>query len=444
MAANTTTVERTLIARLLNPTQHKQRKLEESVATYQQALHHGFAAADTQREANDIVIEYDLTGHAKNALKQRIPQLVDDADELQDDHTYPVRLTNEAARFDYDDSRAHPVCFRVPQAGRGTDFWIPLQLRESERDVWQKLVKDGDEDVEFGELKLVPDAGEWELHVTVKRTMKLETTEEWDADEVTPVGFDVGISQLLVGCAFEDGKPHNPFLYAGGTLRHAREKQNSATERLQERGSTRLYREIDAEYQRQINDKIEQATTGAVEYAARWENPVIVLEDVEGIREDIDSKRIHQWAFYQLQTRLEEKAAEAGIPVRYVHPDYTSQICHACRHVGYRPEQAEFRCSNEACWVTEYQADINAAANVARRLDPRGESLPWKSAGDDVPRNGAGLPRPEDTEESETHLSARRAVDDKASSSTTGGGAGTTPSTSSKHASSNLEGPSQG
>lgn len=441
MVANTTTVERTLVARLLNPTQHKQRKLEETVATYQQVLRHGVAAdADTQRDANDIVVKYDLTGHAKNALKQLIPKLVSDADELQNDHTYPVRFTNEAARFDWDDTRAHPVCFRVPQTGRGTDFWIPLQLHESEHDVWRKLVKTGGEDVEFGELKLISDGDTWELHATVKRTVERETPEEWGADEVTPVGFDVGISQLLVGCAFEDGKPHDPFIYSGGVLRHARQKQNDTTQRLQERGSDRLHVAVDEEYQRRIDNEIETATRRAVEYATGWENPVIVLEDVAGIREDVDSKRIHQWTFYQLQTRLEEKAAERGIPVRYVAPDYTSQICHACHRVGYRPGQAEFRCPHDDCWVSEYQADINAAANVARRLDPWGESLPWKSEGDDVLRSGAVLTRPEDTEESEDYPSERRAADDKASSSTTTSGAGTTLTTSSVNASSNLEG----
>ena len=243
-------------------------------------------------------------------------------------------------------------------------------------------------------------------------------------------------------CAFEDGKPHTSFIYSGGPLRYARQKQNDATQRLQERGADHLHVAVDEEYQRRIDNEIEKATREAVEYATGWEKPVIVLEDVAGIREDVDSKRIHQWTFYQLQTRLEEKAADRGIPVRYVHSDYTSQICHACHRIGHRAEQAEFRCPYDDCWVTEYQADINAAANVARRLDPWGESLPWKSGGDDVPRSGAALTRPEDTEENEDHPSERRASDDKAESSATSSGAGTTPTTSSTHASTNHEGSS--
>lgn len=61
---------------------------------------------------------------------------------------------------------------------------------------------------------------------------------------------------------------------------------------------------------------------------------------------------------------------EAGIPVEYVNPAYTSQTCHEWGHLGPRLEQAEFRCTNDDCWVSEYQADINAAANIAARVNP--------------------------------------------------------------------------
>ena len=99
--------------------------------------------------------------------------------------------------------------------------------------------------------------------------------------------------------------------------------------------------------------------------------------------------RLHSWAFARLQGRIEDKARDAGIPVRYVHPQYTSQTCHACGHLGSRSSQAAFRCTNPECWVSEYQADINAAANIAGRLNPWGESLSLKPTGDDSPRDGS-------------------------------------------------------
>jgi putative transposase len=120
---------------------------------------------------------------------------------------------------------------------------------------------------------------------------------------------------------------------------------------------------------------------------------VIVLEALGSLQDDLDvgphlRRRLHAWAFATLQTRLADKAADAGILVRYVDPAYTSQVCHACGQIGARPEQAAFRCSNDDCWVSVYQADINAAANIAGRLNPWGESCPWKPASDDMPRSG--------------------------------------------------------
>ena len=120
-----------------------------------------------------------------------------------------------------------------------------------------------------------------------------------------------------------------------------------------------------------------------------------MLEDLSYIREGLDygewmNRRLHAWAFAQLQHRIEDKAREAGLPVSYIRPEYTSQTCHECNHVGYRNGD-EFRCTNDECWVTEYHADINAAVNIADRHDPWGESLPLKLAGDDIPRDGSTL-----------------------------------------------------
>ncbi len=101
------------------------------------------------------------------------------------------------------------------------------------------------------------------------------------------------------------------------------------------------------------------------------------------------NQRLHSWTFARLQDRIEDKAREAGIAVEFVAPAYTSQTCHDCGHIGKRSGQAEFRCTNSECWVSEYQADLNAASNIASRVDPWGESLPLKLAGDDSPQDGS-------------------------------------------------------
>ena len=87
---------KTLELKLVDPNIHKRQKLRETRDAYQQALQAAFAAGcDTQSAANDVVVEYDLSGYAKNALKKYVPQLCGnsyDANEIHDDH--PVRFTN--------------------------------------------------------------------------------------------------------------------------------------------------------------------------------------------------------------------------------------------------------------------------------------------------------------------------------------------------------------
>jgi len=96
-------ITKTLELKLVDPNLHKRQKLRETRDAYQQALQATFTAGcDTQSAANDVVINYDLSGYAKNALKKYVPQLCGgsyDAKELHDDH--PVRFTNEGPKLDH-------------------------------------------------------------------------------------------------------------------------------------------------------------------------------------------------------------------------------------------------------------------------------------------------------------------------------------------------------
>ena len=385
------TATKTLEATLAPPTAHKERRLQRTVATYRRALEDAFeSGADTQSAANDIVTPYTLTSYAKDALKSYVPKLRDtyNASELDDDH--PVRFTNRGFRLDYSEDRRHEFCWRVPQAGRGNAFWIPLRINPEQRELWADLFNG---ELSAGEFRLQQNRRNWVLHVTVE--YEIETAEV--PDDPTPVGFDIGESKLLMGCALtENGTPKEPFIFDGGPARQLRKEMHTTLKRLQERDCVEWRRDERFDhYQNALTDIVEKASRKAVEYAQQFDDPVIVLEDLSYIRENLDygaymNRRLHGWAFARLTSRIEDKATEAGIPVRFVNPAYTSQTCHACGHIGSRGSQAEFRCTNDECWVSEYQADINAAANIAGRLDPWGESLPWKPAGNDSPQDRSG------------------------------------------------------
>lgn len=110
-------------------------------------------------------------------------------------------------------------------------------------------------------------------------------------------------------------------------------------------------------------------------------------------------------------------------------------MCHACKHIGSRPEQAEFSCTNDTCHITTFQADLNGAANVAWRVDAQGERLPWKSADDDTlcdgsPGDRAATQLQEDaTNGLDSSISVRSGGDENADASVVTDGAGQTQMT---------------
>lgn len=383
------TVTKTLQATLATPTTGKEQRLQRLLDTYREALHDAFdSGANTMSAVNDIVTPYDLPYQAKDALKSYVPKLRDtyNTKELDDEH--PLRLVNRAAEFDYSDEREHGFVWQVSQPGRGTNFWIPLRINPEQESLWFDLLT---EDVDPGELRLQRHRTSWELHVTVKYSVEESTS----SDDPTYIGFDVGESALITGCALKRDVPRKPMLVSGSRARQLRKEMFTTLRRLQSRDAAewRVDKRFD-HYQNALTDIIEKASRQAVAYANSFEDPVIVLEDLSYVREGLDygtfmNRRLHAWAFARLQDRIEDKATEAGVHVEYVNAAYTSQTCHACGRLGRRDEQAEFVCPHDNCHVSEFQADINAAANIAGRVDPWGESVRWEPGRDDSPQDGS-------------------------------------------------------
>ena len=390
--STTQTANKTLEATLAPPTRCKEQRLQQTLSEYRDALEDAFEQDCTTMSAtNDVVTPYNLPYQAKDALKSYVPKLhkTYNAKELDDEH--PLRFVNRAGKFDRDSSREYEICWNVPQPGRGTNFWIPLRLNPEHQELWNEMLDD-ESSTKVGELRLQKHRKTWTLHVTVE--YEIEDTSEIP-ENPTRVGFDIGESMLVAGCALQHDTPTKPLLINGKEAKRIRKEMFTTLKRLQERDASEWrVEERFSYYQNRLTDIIEKASRESVEYARQFENPVIVMEDLAYIRESLDygkymNRRLHSWAFARLQGRIEDKAKDAGIPVQYVHPQYTSKTCHSCKHIGYRPRQAEFTCKNPECHVSTFQADINASANIARRVDPWGESLPWKQAGDDSPRDGS-------------------------------------------------------
>jgi IS605 OrfB family transposase len=396
-----TELTKTLELKLADPNAHKRQKLRETRDAYQHALQDAFdAGCTTQTEANDVVVNYDLSGYAKNALKKYVPQLTTtyNAGDLHDDH--PVRFTNEGLRLDHKPENAIEWYVKIPHH-EDYRLWMPAQPNPNQRD-WLEALHAGD--AEMGESRLFQRDRTWYLHVTATRDV--EDCSEVSPDERTPIGVDIGEASLVTVCHRDDhGSPTRPELWAdeGKTVRQLRKTYFTAKRRLQKRGSERIVASFGDDLWNQIDDVFHRVTREVVEYAESVENPVLVLEDLTYIREAMDygeymNRRLHGWGFAKLHAQIRYKAVEQGIPVETVNPRNTSKECHACAEVGSRPRQATFKCLNDDCWVGEYQADVNGAVNIADRYR-NGESRSREHPNDDdSAADGARLTAPQDSQ----------------------------------------------
>lgn len=107
----------------------------------------------------------------------------------------------------------------------------------------------------------------------------------------------------------------------------------------------------------------------------------IVLENLKNIR---NSKRkgngfkngnrvVNSWSFYRLQSMIEYKSKERGIPVIKIKPHYTSQLCSYCHIIGTRKGE-NFICNNNRCshYKCIQNSDVNAAFNICHRTTEDG------------------------------------------------------------------------
>jgi len=127
-------------------------------------------------------------------------------------------------------------------------------------------------------------------------------------------------------------------------------------------GAKRLLKRLSGK-ERRFQQGLNHAISRQLVDEAKSLNAAIAFEDLTGIRQRAvvkgseQRRQHHNWAFYQLRRFTHYKAAIAGIPVILIQPQYTSQTCHHCLHIGKRDAKS-FRCEN-CGWHGD--ADFNAA-----------------------------------------------------------------------------------
>ena len=154
-------VTKTLVGTLATPTTNKQQKLRETKQVNQNATEEAFEqGCETQSEVNDIVVKYDLSGYAKNAIKKLVPQLTDedtyDADELGDN--LPVRFTNDGFGLDHKPQNAIEWYVKIPHHD-DYHLWFPLKINPEQRDCTKHSTMTMHGTASFDSLNKMTDSG---------------------------------------------------------------------------------------------------------------------------------------------------------------------------------------------------------------------------------------------------------------------------------------------
>ena len=104
-----------------------------------------------------------------------------------------------------------------------------------------------------------------------------------------------------------------------------------------------------------------------VDLAKKYKCKTIQIEDLSGFSEYQSESLLKNWSYYDLQNKIQYKADEVGIEVRFINPKYTSKRCSVCGCIheenrDCKNNQADFTC--QVCGHKE-NADINASKNIS-------------------------------------------------------------------------------
>ena len=200
-----------------------------------------------------------------------------------------------------------------------------------------------------------------------------------------PVGIDLNETNALVAV---NTKGQELFV-SGLSVKVLNTRNRKTFQRLQkkraarkaEQKSTRSVRRLLKQLGRRQRNRTQTFAQQAASQLVNWAAPgsVLVFEDLRVPAVSRGNKyrkgthrRLTQWQRGLITRCSQNKAQEVGMPVEFVNPAFTSQICSCC---GERGERRKHRFSCAACGFLSH-ADINAAVNIRNRYTALRSSEP--------------------------------------------------------------------
>lgn len=210
--------------------------------------------------------------------------------------------------------------------------------------------------------------GQPELHVNVTNTEQRVRLPE---DSQTVIGLDVNEDNIAL-TAMDGDDVLDTLVIDFPEVKRVRHEYFVMRKRIQNAGKSSYDTLFERQEERFVNDTVHKLSRAVIEFAARFAEPVIAVEDLNGMRDSIDygtrmNRRLHSIPFHALRTFVSYKAAFAGIPTVPIEPAYTSQMCALteCEHTE-RANRHKHRFKCRSCGHQDH-ADRNASVNIVKK-----------------------------------------------------------------------------
>jgi len=272
-----------------------------------------------------------------------------------------------------------------------TPYWLTLSLDGRQRislpiifGEYQKerIEKAFSQEWQFKTVDMIKKNGIWYAHFVLSKTICFSEPE-------TVIGIDRGEVNFAVAVAISKSNPEKPLkgqFWRGSKVKQIRGLYSHIRRKLQEKKLLKKVKEIGAKERRKVNQQLHIIANQIIEYAKQFPKPVIVMENLNGIRRNFKkskklNRRFHSLPFRKLQTIVEYKANLEGIEVKYLtkkQTRHTTKQCHRCGYVAPKVNGRIYKCPE--CGM-EYDRDLNACINIAHRVM---SSMGWGSC--DTPK----------------------------------------------------------
>ncbi|MBC7113184.1 MAG: IS200/IS605 family element transposase accessory protein TnpB [Candidatus Methanomethyliales bacterium] len=189
----------------------------------------------------------------------------------------------------------------------------------------------------------------------------------------TVIAIDRGERNLAVAVAISKNNPDKPLkgqFWRGEEIKRIRGLYSHIRRRLQEKNRIGKIKELRGREERKVTQQLHIIANEIIAYTKQFPKPVIVMENLNGIRNNFKNskkinKRFHSLPFRRLQTIIECKALLEGIEVKYLTRKETENTSKKC----------------PKCGLTYYR-DLNAAINIAHALT---RGMGWGSCSSEPP-----------------------------------------------------------